>query len=67
MVKVLVAGDMFLRTSVVAEIIKETLEKAGLTAEIVQVEWQFRGYQLEGEWELKGIGPRLRQMLCQSL
>lgn len=46
MVKVLVAGDMFLKTSVVAEIIKDTLEKAGLTAEMVQVEWQFRGYQL---------------------
>ena len=46
MVKILIAGDMFLKTLVVAEIVEEILEKAGLTAEIIRVEWQFKGYQL---------------------
>ncbi len=46
MVRVLVAGDMFMKPSVVESILKEVLEKSGIAPEIKVVEWKFKGYQL---------------------
>jgi D-3-phosphoglycerate dehydrogenase len=46
LIKILIVGDIFMKTSIVSEIVKEALETVGLSAEITQVEWEFKGYQL---------------------
>lgn len=58
MFRVLVAGDSFMNTHVFSQVVGRTLRESGVDAEILEVEWQFKGYQ---RGRMMGVKRELRE------